>query len=246
MLRKFGRLGIAAAMLAALALMAGCAATTTAIRYKDLDVQTKMSNTIFLDPVAANQRTIFVQIRNTSDKPFDIQGEIMSALMAKGYRVVNDPAQAHYILQGNVLAVGRTDQSALENATGLGFGGVAAGAAAGALLGGSRAWQGAAVGGLAAGAAEVVAGSLVQVVWFAAVTDIQISERVQGAVSEEFSSTLKQGSAQTYTRQRTASTSNVKKYQTRIASSARKVNLEFMEAEPYLRQGLVQAISGLF
>ncbi|MFH1060672.1 MAG: complement resistance protein TraT, partial [Pseudomonadota bacterium] len=135
MLRKFGRWGIAAAMLAALALMAGCAATTTAIRYKDLDVQTKMSNTIFLDPVAADKRTIFVQMRNTSDKPFDIQGEIMSALMAKGYRLVNDPAQAHFILQGNVLAVGRTDQSALENTTGLGFGGVAAGAAAGALLG---------------------------------------------------------------------------------------------------------------
>ncbi|MFH1057753.1 MAG: complement resistance protein TraT, partial [Pseudomonadota bacterium] len=78
------------------------------------------------------------------------------------------------------------------------------------------------------------------------VTDIQIRERTKGAVSEEFSSTLKQGSGQTYTRQRTAATSSVKKYQTRIASSARKVNLEFMEAEPYLRQGLVQAISGLF
>ena len=246
MFRKYGRLGIAVAMLAALALLAGCAATTTALRYKDLDVQTKMSETIFLDPVAANQRTIFIQMRNTSDKPFDIQGEIMSALMAKGYRVEQDPAKAHYILQANVLAVGRTDQSALENATAMGFGGVAAGAAAGALLGGSRAWQGAAVGGLAAGAAEVVAGSLVQVVWYAAVTDIQISERVKGAVSEEFSSTLKQGTAQTYTKQRTASTSNVKKYQTRITSSARKVNLEFVEAEPYLRQGLVQAISGLF
>ncbi|MFZ5587872.1 MAG: complement resistance protein TraT [Thermodesulfobacteriota bacterium] len=246
MLSKYGRLGIAVAALAALALLAGCAATTTAIRYKDLDVQTKMSHTIFLDPVAASERSVFVQIRNTSDKPFDIQGEVMSALMAKGYRVVQDPAQAHYILQANVLAVGRTDQSALENATALGYGGVAAGAAAGALLGGSRPWQGAAVGGLAAGAAEVVAGSLVQVVWYAAVTDVQISERVKGAVSEEFTSTLKQGSAQTYTKQRTASTSNVKKYQTRIASSARKVSLEFVEAEPYLRQGLVQAISGLF
>lgn len=246
MLSKYGRLGIAVAMLAALALLAGCAATTTAIRYQDLDVQTKMSHTIFLDPVAANQRTIFVQIRNTSDKPFDIQGEIMSALMAKGYRIEQDPAKAHYILQGNVLAVGRTDQSALENATAMGFGGVAAGAAAGALLGGSHAWEGAAIGGLAAGAAEVIAGSMVKVIWYAAITDIQISERVAGAVSEEFSSTLKQGSAQTYTKQRTASTGNVKKYQTRIASSARKVNLEFPEAEPYLRQGLVQSISGMF
>ena len=243
---KYGRLVLFLAVATALALLAGCAATTTALRYKDLDVQTKMSDTIFLDPVAPDQRSIFVQVRNTSDKPFDIQGEVMSALMSKGYRVVSDPNQANYILQANVLAVGRTDQSALENATGMGFGGIAAGAAAGALLGGSRAWQGAAVGGLAMGAAEAVTGSLVQVVWYAAITDVQISERVKGAVSEEFSSTMKQGSAQTYTKQRTASTSNVKKYQTRIASSARKVNLEFPEADPYLRQGLVQAISGMF
>lgn len=243
---KFGRLGVLVALLSMTALLAGCAATATSLRYKDLDVQTKMSATIFLDPVAPEQRTIFVQIRNTSDKPFFIEPEVASALAAKGYRLVTDPRQAHYILQANVLAVGRTDQSALENATGLGYGGVMAGAAAGALLGGSRAWQGAAIGGLAMGAAEVVAGNLVQVIWYAAITDIQISERTRDAMSEEFSSTLRQGTGQTYNVQRGVAPTNVKKYQTRISSSARKVNLEFAEAEPYLRQGLVQAIAGLF
>jgi len=247
MKHRFGRLGLLAAMLAMLALLSGCAATYTALEHKDLDVQTKMSATIFLEPVAPQQRTIFIQIRNTSDKPFFIEQEVAAAIAARGYQIVFDPNQAHYILQANILAVGRTDQSALDHATGLGYGGVLAGATAGALLGGrGHYWQGAAIGGLAMGAAEVVAGALVKVVWYAAVTDIQIQERSRAAVSEEFSSTLRQGTAQTYQQQRSAKMTDMMKYQTRIASSAKKVNLEFEEAEPYLRQGLVQAIAGMF
>ncbi|MFH1035122.1 MAG: complement resistance protein TraT [Pseudomonadota bacterium] len=242
-------LGLLAVALACAALLSGCAATYTALENKDLDVQTKMSASIFLEPVAPQLRTIFIQVRNTSDKPFFIEPDVAAAIAAKGYTIVSDPAQAQYILQANVLAVGRTDQSALDYATGLGYGGVLAGATTGALLGGAgghAAWKGAAIGGIAAGAAEVVADALVKVVWYAAVTDIQIEERTAAAVSEEFSSTLQQGSAQTYQQQRSAKMTNMLKYQTRIASSAKKVNLEFAEAEPYLRQGLVQAIAGLF
>ncbi len=227
-------------------LLGGCAATTTALRYKDLDVQTKMSNSIFLDPVAPAQRTIFIQVRNTSDKPFNVQSDIVGRLVAKGYKVVQDPSKATYILQANVLSVGMVDQSALEKSTMAGFGGVAVGAGVGALLGGSRAGAGAVVGGLAAGAAEAIAGSLTKVVTYAVITDVQISERTQGPVSEEFTSNLKQGSANTSVQQRTSSTTNRKEYQTRIASSARQVNLKFQEAYPHLRQGIVDSISGLF
>jgi len=249
MKQRFGVLARLAAVLVMVALLGGCAATATSLRYKDLDVQTKMSATIFMEPVAPQYRTIFIQVRNTSDKPFFIEQEVAAAIAARGYQIVLDPNQAHYILQANVLAVGRTDQSALESATGLGYGGVLAGATAGALLGsatGHSAWKGAAIGGLAMGAAEVVAGNLVQVVWYAAITDLQISERTNAAVAEQFSSTLRQGTGQTYNQQRSAKMTNVHKYQTRISSSARKVNLEFAEAEPYLRQGLVQAIAGMF
>lgn len=249
MKNAYGKLGLLLAVLALVAMLSGCAATATAIRYQDLDVQTKMSATIFLEPVPPHQRTIFIQVRNTSDKPFFIEQDVAASIAARGYQIVFDPNQAHYILQANILAVGRTDQSALENATGLGYGGVLAGATAGALLGhatGHSAWAGAAIGGLAMGAAEVVAGSATQVIWYAVVTDVQISERSRAAVSEQFSSTLRQGTAHTYQQQRSAKMTDVMKYQTRISSSARKVNLQFPEAEPYLRQGLVQAIAGLF
>ena len=67
-------------------LLAGCAATTTAISKRNLDVQTKMTESIFLDPVPADQRTVYVQVRNTSDKPdFDIEPAVRSAIESRGY-----------------------------------------------------------------------------------------------------------------------------------------------------------------
>ena len=87
--------------------LAACAATTTAISKRNLDVQTKMTETIFLDPVPAKQRTVFVQVRNTSDRPdFDIEPAVRSAVEARGYQVVDDPTEAHYLLQANVLQAG--------------------------------------------------------------------------------------------------------------------------------------------
>ena len=40
------------AMLFAALTFSGCAATVTALKYKDLEIQTKMSETIFLEPVS--------------------------------------------------------------------------------------------------------------------------------------------------------------------------------------------------
>ena len=59
----------AAAVAACLGLaLSGCAATSTAVAKRNLDVQTKMSDTIFLDPVSPDQRTVYVDVKNTSDK----------------------------------------------------------------------------------------------------------------------------------------------------------------------------------
>jgi hypothetical protein len=226
-------------------LISGCAATTTSVRYADLDVQTKMSSTIFLEPVAPQKRTVFVQIRNTSDKLLNIEEAIRKAIMARGYTIESDPAKAHYVLQANVLQVGKVDVSALENSEGAAAGGLIVGTAAGAILGGSNAGEGALIGALLAGLIENISGSMVKVVHYSMITDLQISERVQAPVSEEFKSKLTQGSSASTTQQ-SAGTSDRKRYQTRIVSTARKVDLEFAEALPHLEQGLVNSISGTF
>ena len=76
--------------------LTGCAAAHVAISKRDLDVQTKMSDTVFLDPVGADKHTIFLQIRNTSDKPdLSVNEEIAAALQAKGYTLLQDPDAAH-------------------------------------------------------------------------------------------------------------------------------------------------------
>ncbi|MDH3603075.1 MAG: complement resistance protein TraT, partial [Candidatus Tectomicrobia bacterium] len=94
------------AALALLVLLSGCAATQTAIAKKNLDVQTKMSDAVFLEPLAPDKRIVFVQVRNTSDKQnFDIEAPIKAAIAAKGYRVTENPEEAYYKLQVQVLSV---------------------------------------------------------------------------------------------------------------------------------------------
>ena len=56
-----------------LVLASGCAATSTGLGKRNLEVQTKMTDTIFLEPVSPHDRTVLVQVRNTSDRAeFDI------------------------------------------------------------------------------------------------------------------------------------------------------------------------------
>jgi hypothetical protein len=99
-----------------------CAATVTALKYRDLEVQSKMSETVFLDPISPDQKTVWVEVKNTSDQEVDLAA-LTNLIAAKGYRVVSDPSQAHYLLQANVLYVGKASQAAIDQAIGAGYGG---------------------------------------------------------------------------------------------------------------------------
>ena len=71
--------------------LSGCAATQVALEHKNLDVQTKMSNTIFLNPVPPSEQTVYVQFKNTSDKNLNVaalEQEIDANLTNQGYRIV--------------------------------------------------------------------------------------------------------------------------------------------------------------
>ena len=46
----------------------GCAATRTLIEKRKLTVETKMSETIFLEPVSPEERVVYVDVKNTTDK----------------------------------------------------------------------------------------------------------------------------------------------------------------------------------
>jgi hypothetical protein len=231
-------------------LLAGCAASTTAISKRNLDVQTKMTETIFLDPVPPGQRTVFVQVRNTSDKPdFDIEPAVRSALESRGYRVVDDPTEAHYLLQANVLQAGRNSEGAAEGSFAGGFGstilGGAAGAGAGRVLSEN---PGVIIGGALAGAAiSAVADAFVQDVTYSIISDLQVSERAADGVvvTESARQDLSQGTSGSRILSSTE-TSDWKRYRTRVMSKANKINLAFEEAAPDLVAGLTRSISGIF
>jgi hypothetical protein len=205
-------------------MLVNCSAVSKTIKHGKLDVQTKMSDTIFLDPVTDHQKTVYLQIKNTSDKQnIDIKSIIECNLQSKGYTIVSNLEKAHYLLQANILQVGKNNRDNPFEALTSGFGGALAGGTIGGLAGLSGGYDahytGAAVGSLVGGAVSFLADAAVSVVNYSMTTDLQLSERNK--------------------------TNSWNKYKTRIISVATKTNLKFNTAMPRLTQDLAHSIAGL-
>lgn len=230
------------------AILTSCAATQTALEHRSLDVQTKLSKTIFLDPVSDAQKTIFIVVKNTSDQTVNINTPLAHTLTNHGYHVVQNPTNAHYLLQANILKVGKMSIAASQKALGGGYGsalsGGATGVALGAFTGNGNAML---AGGIAGGLVGLAADSLVKDVNYTMITDVQISERAGRGVKvrEQFNANLANGSSSRL-QQTSNRESNYQRYRTRIVSNADKVNLSFNEARPALERGLVKALAGIF
>jgi len=205
-----------------LILLAGCSAGTKIIKNSSLETETRMSTSIFLDPIPENKKTVLLQVRNTSDKSgLDIESKIASELTSKGYRVVHEQSNANLMIQINILQVGKVTQGDPFSPLGGGFGSAVSGFAVGAAISGATGGSGKnMVGvGLLVGAASYVADAMVDVIVYSMITDVQVSEKINGE--------------------------NWKRYQTRVISTAKKVNLKFETAEPALSEGLVKSISNI-
>ncbi|MDU4232433.1 MAG: complement resistance protein TraT, partial [Klebsiella grimontii] len=53
-------------MIVATMTLTGCGAMTTAVKKRNLEVKTQMSETIWLEP--SSEKTVYIQVKNTSDK----------------------------------------------------------------------------------------------------------------------------------------------------------------------------------
>lgn len=232
------------ALASSVLLLSGCAATEMAIEHRNLNVQTKMSNTIFLQPVPPSEETVYVQFKNTSDKSLDVaalEQELDADLSTQGYRVVpyND---AHYLLQVNVLSIGKMTEAAAQESLANGYGGAAFGAVAGGVIG--QSWTGAGAGALVGSAIGLIADSMVHNTTYAMITDVQVAVRSQSAVSQQTNANLQQGTSTTTT-QEVAGTGHWIDYRTRIVSTANRVNLSFNKALPALQGQLVHSLAGI-
>ena len=218
-----------------------CSALHTSLEKSDLDVQTKASESIFLEPVSPAKRIIFISVRNTSDKDLNIKSRIIERLGNSGYRITDDPEAAQFMLQANVLKVGMVDLKAADSYLDAGFSGAVIGSA---VSNRSDSGKGIVIGALIG----IVADSLVDDTLFTMVTDLQVRERPRAneSVTQQQSGSNAQGSSASVTQSSGNTVVDWKTYHTRIVSTANQANLKFEEALPALENGLIRSIAGMF
>ncbi|WP_336732106.1 complement resistance protein TraT [Pantoea ananatis] len=234
-----------AAIAAACLVLSGCGAMSTAIKKRNLDVKTQMSQTVWMEP--SSEKTVWVQVRNTSDKDMgDLQTMISNDLRAKGYSLSSSPDTAFYWVQANVLKADKMDLRQAQGFLTSGYEGGAAGAALGAGITAYNGNSGGAVlgAGLAVGLLGMAADAMVEDVNYTMVTDLQISERSKAAVTTDNVAALRQGTSGIKL-QTSSEQGNRLKYQTRVVSNANKVNLKFEEAKPVLEAQLAKSITNI-
>lgn len=225
--------------------LSGCGAMSTAIKKRNLEVKTQMSETIWLEP--SSERTVYLQIKNTSDKDMSgLQGKIADAVKAKGYQVVSSPDKAYYWIQANVLKADKMDLRDAQSWLSRGYEGAAAGAALGAgITAYNSSSAGATLGvGLAAGLAGMAADAMVEDVNYTMITDVQIAERTKAVVTTDNVAALRQGTSGSKI-QTSSELGDQHKYQTRIVFNANKVNLKFPEAQPVLEDQLAKSVANI-
>lgn len=232
--------------------LVGCGATSALMNHSSLDVNSKMSDTIFLDPIPANKQTIYLQVKNTTNE--DLKG--LTAALTKdftdaGWTVVKDQGKAYNMAQVNVLQAGEAkDPDSVWAFVNSGYGKGASAIVLGGLAGVGSSMLGASTGasigiGAGVGAASFVADSLVTNKAYSVITDVQISVKTNGKVKSNHMANLKQGTSSSENQNYTVS-GNWLKYQTRIGTVAQKVNLKFPDAKPVIVNQLAQQISGVF
>ncbi len=244
-MQKSIKLAVVTAVLSSVLVLSGCGAMSTAIKKRNLEVKTQMSETIWLDP--SSQKTVYLQVKNTSDKDMSaLQSKITKALQDKGYTVTSSSDNAWYWIQANVLKADKMDLRETQGFLNQGYQGAVAGAALGA---GITAYNsnsaGATLGvGLAAGLIGLAADAMVEDINYTMVTDIQISEKTTNSVQTDNVAALKQGRSG-YKVQTSTQTGNQHRYQTRVVSTANKVNLKFEEAKPVLEDQLAKSLANI-
>jgi len=225
--------------------LSGCVGTMQAIQHREMSLSAKMSDTIFLDPeILTKNRKVFVRVTNTSDfQEIDFNGLLASKLSAKGYTVTNNPSEAGYIIQANLLYLGEEKKDlTAEGMLAGGFGGALAGSTIG---GGWRANSAGALGGTIVGSVVGgVVGSLVHVDTYLGTVDIQIKEAAEGVVGV-IETDAKQGSSTTVKTKKEVK-SSFQEYRTRIVVKAKQTNINRQEASSAIANRLAVQIAGVF
>lgn len=213
---------LSSAILAAL-LTTGCATFS-------LETNTKMTRSVFLNPVPKEQKTIYLIVKNTSD--VNGVGEkikllLVKNLQAKGYKIVNNIKNAHYILYVNILFANNIKEKNAGMATAFGATTGAVIGASGATAGstGKDALAGAVIGGVIYG----VGAKLTEDETIRIVTDIQIKEKINPNATNDLNNEK-----------------DYRTYTTRVFSQATETHLKVKDALPILEEKMANSIANIF
>lgn len=232
-------------------LLCGCAATQVAVSKRNLEVQTKVSDSIFVREVNRDERTIYVKLRSlVADFPKREFKQVLKQTMEdsdESYVVTDNAEDATYQLNIMIRNLEKASPTAAEAAVKTGYvPEVATGALVGAMSS-DNAMQGAAAGGLIAGGASFLANSFVKDVTYMLVTDILITHKLREGTfgRKDIKVDLKQGSTGTSS-QRVSEVTDALEQTTRVVTTANKVNLKLDDAKSEMFRKHSYAISGFF
>lgn len=199
----------------------------------------QMSSSIFLQPVAPQERTVFVDGHNTSSaQSLGFSRLIKERLLAKGYHLTNNPNVAHYMLMYNIRYVGKeTHSNAANGALAGGFGGAVMGAAANNS-------QGALAGGIIGAGIGSLIGAVMSNNRYMMVVDIQVEERDRGAYAS--TSTIASQGTNSTMGSYGGGVSGWMIYRDRIVAQAHGLRLRFSYAVPALSHEVAGELAGIF
>jgi len=222
-----------------------CAGVAKSIQHKDLEVSVKMSDTVFLDvETLENSKTVYLRVTNTSDmQEIDFDNMLRTKLEAKGFIIVNKPSQAGYRVQVNVLYMGKEkDDMTAEMMMAGGFGGALTGLATGR---GNSIYTGGLIGAAAGSIGGAIIGSMIKVIKYVGVIDVQIQEKVAGGVTGTMKTDAGQGSATRLNTSRNIK-SNYQTFRTRMTATADQTNLKKEVAAQHISNRLAMQLTGIF
>jgi len=225
----------------------GCASTGRMIDHATLKTEVKMSDTIFLN--LAQERVAYVKVLNTSDvQNIPLETALKERLIRKGVKLVDDPANATWIIQANIKSLVYNKEGSMAGETGV------AGAGMGGFFGGITSALsksnntgiavGAAVGSIIGNVAGAALGALVKIESYSGVVDLQIQEKVKGGVKGKMVADIRRGSTTMKTERDIES--DFQTYSTSIDVYAKRTNINLEEAIAEITAKLADQIAGLF
>ncbi len=250
-MRKYVHAIVTLALLAALAVgNTGCGGAVAAYNNRDLTVQAKMSDTVFLDPATMEKnRKVYLRFTNTSDFQEVNIGDLLRARLAEhGYKLVKKPGEAQYILQANLLYLGeKKEKLTMEGMLSGGFGGGLLGSA----VASNHSVAGGTIGALAGAAAGAALGAMIHVDEYLGALDIQIQEPVKGGVKgkrvvSKYDSTIGKDTGTSGNTLETDFRSDRYDHRTRIVVSAVQTNIDRQIAVKEIAGRLATQVGGIF